>query len=117
MLGKLFGKFGKKPILIPDTQKLIEGEARKVDIGDPLAGDGKTVILCRVDGEMHALDALCPHEGGRIAPGPLEGGRFAVCPLHAYKFDPKTGEAQGVACPPAKRYRIEEKDGSAQLWL
>ena len=60
----------------------------------PKAHAGEKVgVLCRVDGELHALDALCPHEGGRIHDGPLAQGKYAVCPLHNYKFDPRTGEA------------------------
>jgi len=118
MLGRLKGLFRRRGILIPGTERLAEGEARKVDVGDPGAGDlGTQVVLCRVDGELHALDALCPHEGGRITPGPLAEGRYAICPLHNYKFDPKTGKAVDVACKAAHRYRIEERDGDAELFL
>ena len=115
MFDRILGLFAGRPLVVRGTGLLAEGNARKIDVGDPLAG-GKQVVLCRVDGELFALDAVCPHEGGRIADGPLLEGKYALCPLHNYKFDPKTGKAQGRMCKDAKRYRVREKDGDAELW-
>lgn len=109
----LFRGSGK---IIKGTGKLPEGEARKVDIGDIVAG-GTQVILCRIQGELYALDAECPHEGGRIAPGPLLEGKYARCPLHDYKFDPKSGANVGALCRNAKTYVVREKDGDCEIWL
>ena len=116
MLRRLLGAFRKRPIVIPDADKLAEGEARKVDVGDPLAG-GTQVLLCRVDGRVYALDSLCPHEGGRLAPGPLEDGRIAVCPLHSYAFDACSGKVVRGSCRPARTYRVEEKGEEFELFL
>jgi nitrite reductase/ring-hydroxylating ferredoxin subunit len=116
MLGRLRDLFRGRPIRITGTDALQEGQARTVEVGDLLAG-GRQVVLCRVDGELHALDSLCPHEGGRISPGPLVEGRYARCPLHEYRFDPKTGKAVGVVCRNAKTYRVREHDGVCDLWV
>jgi nitrite reductase/ring-hydroxylating ferredoxin subunit len=105
MLRRLLNLFRSKGVLVPDVSTLPEGEARKVDIGDVHAG-GTRVILCRVDGEVHALDSRCPHEGGEITTGPLSEGKYAVCPLHRYRFDPKSGRAIGVTCRNARKYRV-----------
>lgn len=117
MLKRIRGLFGKGGSIITGTGKLPEGEARKITIGDPLAGDGYDIILCRVDGELHALDARCPHEGGQISPGPLAEGKYAVCPLHNYQFDPKDGRAVNVSCRSAKKFRIEEENGDGRIYL
>ena len=116
MLGRILDLLRGRALAITGTGLIAEGQARKVDVGDPLAG-GKQVVLCRVDGELFALDALCPHEGGRISDGPLEKGRLAMCPLHNYQFDPKTGKAVGRVCRDAKTYRVREKDGDCQVWV
>jgi len=108
--------FRGRPTLIQGTAKLPDGHAKKVDLGDPLAGTGRSVILCRVGGELFALDQECPHEGGRIGDGPLVDGRLARCPLHEYKFDPRTGKAVGSYCRDAKTYRVREKDGDCEIW-
>jgi len=113
----LLDLFRGKPALIQGTAKLAEGHAKKVDLGDPLAGTGRQIVLCRVDGELYALDALCPHEGGRISDGPLLEGRTAMCPLHNYRFDPRTGKAVGRVCKDARTYRVREKGGDCEIWL
>lgn len=117
MLERLASLFGRKPALIKGAGKLQEGQARKVEFGDPVAGDGVEVILCRVEGKMYALDAVCPHEGGRIAEGVMEQGRYVTCPLHNYVFDPKTGKPQNAVCRKARTFKIRETDGDAEIWL
>ncbi len=107
--------FKGKPITVPGTSALEEGHARGVNLGDIAAG-GTRVILCRVEGRLFALDSLCPHEGGRINPGPLIEGKYAICPLHNYLFDPRNGSVVRGTCGKAKRYSITEVDGSATLY-
>jgi nitrite reductase/ring-hydroxylating ferredoxin subunit len=115
MLRRLRDLLRGRGAIVRGTGKLPEGEARKVDLGDPLAG-GRQVVLCRVGGELFALDAVCPHEGGRISAGPLIEGRYAMCPLHNYRFDAKTGENVERLCRAAKTYRVRETDGDAEIW-
>jgi nitrite reductase/ring-hydroxylating ferredoxin subunit len=103
-------------VLVPDVSTLAEGEARKIDVGDVHAG-GVRVILCRVDGEVHALDSRCPHDGGEITTGPLVEGRYALCPLHRYRFDPKNGKAVGVLCRSARRYRVEARGQGIEVFV
>lgn len=48
------------------------------------------IALCKVDGEIHALNGLCPHQGGPLGQGFLNGGSL-MCPWHAWEFDCRTG--------------------------
>lgn len=112
-----FDLFRGKPAVVKGTGKLPEGQAKKVEFGDILAGTGKQVVLCRVGGTLYALDSRCPHEGGRISDGPLVDGTHAMCPLHNYKFDPRTGVAVGRVCGNATTYKVREKDGDCEIWL
>ncbi|MBL8860781.1 MAG: Rieske (2Fe-2S) protein [Planctomycetes bacterium] len=116
MLDRLWGLFRGKPALVRGTARLAEGQAKQVEFGDVLAG-GKAVLLCRVDGELHALDTRCPHEGGRLIEGPLVEGRLALCPLHNYTFEPKTGRVVRGSCGKATVYRVRERDGDAEVWI
>jgi nitrite reductase/ring-hydroxylating ferredoxin subunit len=116
MLGRLFNLFRGKPVIVRGTVKLPEGHARKIEIGDLLAG-GKQVVLCRVEGRLFALDARCPHEGGRMVDGPLVEGKFAMCPLHNFTFDPRTGKVVRGSCANATTYRVNEANGDAELFL
>jgi nitrite reductase/ring-hydroxylating ferredoxin subunit len=101
--------------LIQGTGKLPEGQAKCVDLGDPMAG-GRSIVLARREGRLYALDRRCPHEGGRIAAGPLIDGKYVLCPLHNYRFDPATGKAVGVSCPDARTYKLEERNGDCEVW-
>lgn len=104
-----------RPVEVPGTDGIQEGHARSVTIGDLGAG-GLQVLLCRIDGRLHAIDTLCPHEGGRMVSGPLADGRHAVCPLHNFAFDPRSGRVVRGACRKARVFRVDERDGAATIW-
>ena len=59
--------------------------------------DGESVLLVRLDGEVHAVSNICTHDYAELSDGDLEGGQI-VCPLHLARFDVRTGE---VLSPPA----------------
>lgn len=105
-----------KRVRIPGTKKLRDGEARKVLVprseGAPLE-----LLLVRKGGVLYALDSLCPHEGGRLAEGPLMDGENVTCPLHLYRFDPRTGAPVEVECAPARTFVVREQDGVAEVEL
>ncbi len=61
-----------------------EGTALQVETPDG------AVAICNVEGELHALDGICPHSGGPLGEGALHG-RILVCPFHAWGFDCVTG--------------------------
>src|ERR1700722_18108821 len=46
--------------------------------------------LCNVEGEVRALSGVCPHNGGPLGQGALEGS-LVTCPWHAWQFDSATG--------------------------
>lgn len=51
---------------------------------------GKEVAVFHVDGAFYAIDNTCPHRGGPLAEGDVEGCTV-TCPWHAWTFDLKTG--------------------------
>jgi nitrite reductase/ring-hydroxylating ferredoxin subunit len=61
------------------------GSMLDFEIGD------RRVVICNVNGEIHAMDGRCPHRGGPLGQGALHG-RMVVCPWHAWEFDCVTGE-------------------------
>ena len=61
------------------------GEAVVVDVNPPVA-------VFNVDGTFYAVDNTCPHRGGPLGEGELEGCAV-TCPWHAWTFDLKTGES------------------------
>ena len=60
--------------------------------GKTLTVGGKELAVFNVDGAFHAIDNTCPHRGGPLGEGELEGCAV-TCPWHAWTFDLKTGES------------------------
>jgi len=44
-----------------------------------------------VNGELHALDGICPHAGGPLGHGNLQDNMM-ICPWHEWSYDCRTGE-------------------------
>lgn len=85
-----------------------QDEADSVNIGDLSdLGDGQLrpfaelgahgIVVCRVDGQLHALVDNCSHADTPLSSGRLRGP-VLVCPLHGSGFDVRDGSVQG---PPA----------------
>jgi nitrite reductase (NADH) small subunit len=62
------------------------GEAREIVFGE------RTFCIANENGEITAMDNVCPHRGGPLGQGMLEEGKL-ICPWHAWAFDLKTGAA------------------------
>lgn len=71
---------------------------------------GQTVALFNVDGTFHALSGRCPHRGGPLGQGFVEGSQVS-CPWHNWTFDVTTGE--NVAGPDLKvaRHEVRVENG------
>ncbi len=54
--------------------------------------DDEDVAVANVNGEYYAFGAECPHAGGPLDEGDVEGN-IVVCPWHGAEFDMTTGEA------------------------
>jgi nitrite reductase [NAD(P)H] small subunit len=52
--------------------------------------EGTRVALMRVEGELFAFQDTCPHQGGPLSEGDLEG-YVLHCPIHAWPFDVRSG--------------------------
>lgn len=63
---------------------LADGEMRSV------VAEGHDLLLARSGEEFFAADARCPHLGGRLAEGILQG-TVVVCPRHGSRFDLRDG--------------------------
>ncbi|WP_405852764.1 Rieske (2Fe-2S) protein [Streptomyces sp. NBC_00090] len=58
------------------------------------------LVLVEVGGRKVLAAALCPHRGGRLKYGRVDGDRLRItCPLHHTTFDLTSGErTSGAAC-------------------
>jgi len=80
------------------VNEISEGAGKKVEI------NGKTIALFKKGGEIYAINEECPHSGGPLSEGTLEGD-CVTCPWHGFSFDIKTGKSQ-QGCE-AKTYPVK----------
>ncbi|MFO0950948.1 MAG: Rieske 2Fe-2S domain-containing protein [Isosphaeraceae bacterium] len=66
-------------------EELPPGGKKEVEHG------GRIFALFNVGGVISAIDGVCPHQGGPLADGALEG-TTVTCPWHGWQFDVCTGK-------------------------
>lgn len=79
--------------------------------------DDEEIVVANANGEYYAFSAECPHAGGPLDEGEIEG-TVVVCPWHGAEFDMTTGEA---LTPPVQdniytyKIRVEGEDVQVSL--
>lgn len=61
------------------------------DSGHLVEVDGKEIALFKSEGKVYAIYNVCPHAGGPMAEGGING-KLAMCPWHGWEFDVTTGK-------------------------
>ena len=79
------------------------GQAAEVTVG------GEMVALFNVEGTFHAVSNRCPHRGGPLGQGFVEGAQVS-CPWHNWTFNVTTGEntASADMKVPCHEVKVEE---------
>jgi nitrite reductase (NADH) small subunit len=67
-----------------------QGELPAADQVKEVLFNGRALCVANQGGSICVLDGTCPHEGGPLGEGSIEGSKV-VCPWHAYAFDLHTG--------------------------
>jgi len=67
------------------------GEFEVVESGNTL------IAVFNVNGDLHAIEDICTHDGEELTGGPIEGDEI-ICPRHGARFCLRTGAA---LTPPA----------------
>lgn len=80
------------------------GLVTEADAGVP------SICLANLDGEFSALYNVCPHRGGPLGQGRVEG-ESVICPWHAWTFNLKTGVAETPVNARAKVFPTKVENG------
>ncbi|MGH7432314.1 MAG: Rieske (2Fe-2S) protein [Candidatus Methylomirabilales bacterium] len=100
-MGKLV-KVGSAKDIPPGSGKLVQVE-------------GKRIAVFNVGGRYYAIDDACPHQGGPLSEGTLEG-EVVTCPWHGSTFNVTTG---AVLTAPARkgvsRYTVRDSAGELSV--
>jgi nitrite reductase (NADH) small subunit len=69
------------------------------------------LCVARIGGEIAVMSNFCPHSGGALGQGMMEGGKV-VCPLHGWAFDVRTGATDEDDALRARVFEAVVRDGS-----
>ncbi len=96
---------------VANIEELTPGTRRVIDV------DGVAVAVFNLGGEFFAIRDECPHDGGELANGELEG-EVIICPRHGARFSVRTGAVLG---PPAyedvRTFQVRVADGKVQVMV
>ena len=100
-----------KLVKVAETRDLTAGKAAAFDV------EGQRIAVFNVSGTFYAIEDTCPHAGGPLSEGQVDGGKV-ICPWHDAAFDLKTGE---VVAPPAfegvKSYKVVVEGNDVKIEL
>jgi nitrite reductase (NADH) small subunit len=87
-------------IKVANLSQLAPGQGMVVELAD------RTIALFNCNGEVFALDNICPHRGGPLGEGYVDCHNLTVqCPWHGWTF----GLASGVS-PVSALAKVEKFD-------
>lgn len=90
-----FVKVAKKSEIPADTGKQVEVK-------------GKEIALFKVGDKVTAISHVCPHQGGPLAEGGLDG-TIVTCPWHGWSFDVVSGACTFNPAIQQETYKVKEE--------
>jgi nitrite reductase/ring-hydroxylating ferredoxin subunit/alkylhydroperoxidase/carboxymuconolactone decarboxylase family protein YurZ len=88
-----------------------EGACIHVEVG------GRSLLITRQGGHLHALDDRCPHRGAALHTGAIADG-VVTCPLHGWSFKLADGSSAGKGLGGASVVAVRETpDGKIEVKL
>ncbi|MFQ5914211.1 MAG: Rieske (2Fe-2S) protein [Nitrospinota bacterium] len=74
----------------------------------------KPVAVFNAGGKIYAVNNICPHMGGPIGAGKVDG-TVVSCPYHHMRFDLQTGRSADSFGHPLQTYTVKVEGGG--VWI
>jgi nitrite reductase/ring-hydroxylating ferredoxin subunit len=84
--------------------------------GAPFVTADKDIAVFNVNGTICAIADTCPHAGGSLGLGKLDGA-IVTCPVHGMKFDVTTGCFAGTPHFGVTSFSVKVEDGKILVAL
>lgn len=97
-------------VRVASVDEVVEGRGTVVNVG------GRAVALFRADGAFYAIDNTCPHRGGPLGEGDVDG-HVVMCPWHAWEVDVRTGALVRNASVRVPCFAVSVQDGALYVDL
>jgi 3-phenylpropionate/trans-cinnamate dioxygenase ferredoxin subunit len=76
--------------------------------------EGHEIALFCIQRVMYAIEDSCPHAGGSLVLGALDG-TIVTCRVHGLRFDVRTGCHAGSTGLRARSYPLRVRDGRVEI--
>jgi nitrite reductase (NADH) small subunit len=122
---------------VPSASQIHLGSRSELSGGDGrwlVRSGGRAFGVFLVDGELHAYESRCPHQGGPVCQGrvmPAVIGRVTdegavvdefddgeprlICPWHGWEFDLRTGRCAADPRFGLRKLKIVDRDGDLTI--
>ena len=92
-------------VVVASLDEIPEREARIFEVGS------EWIALCKVQGEIYAVEDFCTHDLGPLGEGCLEGYEIE-CPRHRARFDVRDGAVtRAPAVSPIRCFPVKVENG------
>ncbi len=96
-------------VTVCELEELQAGRGKRLQVGD------RWLAVFLVDGTVYAIDDLCPHSGGPLSEGTVDGRRV-ICSWHYATFDLASGERlDSISRYDVDTYPVVVRDG--RVWV
>jgi nitrite reductase/ring-hydroxylating ferredoxin subunit len=85
------------------------GQAKAYVVGD------LEIAVFNVDGQFHAIENACPHQGGPLADGWIDGN-VVTCPWHAWCFDVRDGRMTLGGYTSVDAFDVQVEGSTISVW-
>jgi nitrite reductase (NADH) small subunit len=96
------------------TKVANEADLPSIDEAKEFICGDRAICIANVNGEYSAMDNVCPHRGGPLGQGMIEGGKV-VCPWHAWAWDAKTGATELDSNLKIRIYPMKIENGNVMV--
>lgn len=93
---------------VAKADDVVEGKGTIVSV------DELKIAIFRLDGALYAIRNRCPHMGGNLGDGSLEGD-IVRCPDHGWPFSVKTGQHPQAPVVGVRTFRVREEGGEVYV--
>ncbi|MBI3616245.1 MAG: nitrite reductase small subunit NirD [Candidatus Omnitrophica bacterium] len=90
---------------VAKLEEIPPGESRVVTL------EGQEVAVFNVEGRLYAVGNRCPHRGGPLSRGHLEGTAIR-CPIHGWLFDLESGQCINRPQSSVPAYSVSRENGN-----
>lgn len=101
---------GATRVRVAGAGEVPPGDGRVVEVA------GRAVAIFNVEGRYYAIDNTCPHRGGPLGEGDLDG-TLVSCPWHAWRWDVTTGANANNPAVTLACYPLTEEGGEVFIEL